>query len=85
MYYTPATISGCLSGLIAYGVDKNLRDTSRLLSWQWLFITEGVPSLVVGVFLFFFLPPFPEQLKEKANWIFNREEIKIAVQRTIEG
>ncbi|OCK99096.1 MFS general substrate transporter [Cenococcum geophilum 1.58] len=84
MYYTPATISGCLSGLIAYGVDKNLRDTSKLLSWQWLFITEGAPSLVVGVFLFFFLPPFPEQLK-KANWIFNREEIKIAVQRTIEA
>ncbi|KAH0536475.1 hypothetical protein FGG08_006656 [Glutinoglossum americanum] len=72
-------------GLIAYGVDKNLRHTGTFLSWQWLFITEGVSTIAVGAFLFFSLPPFPEQLVEKASWIFNPEEIRIAVQRTIEA
>jgi len=85
IFYTASTIAGFLGGLIAYGVEKNLRDAGRLLSWQWLFIIEGLLSLAVGIFLFFFLLPFPEHLEEKESIIFNREEIEIAVQRTMQG
>lgn len=41
-----------------------------LKAWQWLFILEGLPCLILAVAILFFLPSYPE----KANWLTLEEK-----------
>jgi hypothetical protein len=45
-----------MGGLIAYGTFSNLQNSYGLASWQWLFIIEGVPTIVIGLLSFKILP-----------------------------
>ena len=36
-----------------------------LKNWQWLFLTEGIPSVVLGIVVLFYLPDGPRQ----ARWL----------------
>jgi hypothetical protein len=84
VYYTSATLSGCFSGLIAYGVQKNLQGDHGRAAWRWLFIIEGTPALAIGLLIFFVLPNFPENERKKAKSLFfTKEELDLAVLRTI--
>lgn len=65
-----------LSGLLL-----NLR-TAGLAGWQWLFLMEGIPALVLGAATFFYLPDAPERAKwlspQEVAWLsatLNREKI----------
>jgi D-galactonate transporter len=55
-----APISGLLLNVTGLGLD----------GWQWLFILEGLPSILVGVGVLFYLTDFPRQ----ANWL-QKDEI----------
>jgi len=48
-------ISGLLLGLNGWGLD----------GWQWLFILEALPSILVGLAVLFYLTDFPRQ----AGWL----------------
>jgi MFS transporter, ACS family, tartrate transporter len=51
-----APISGLLLGLDG---------AMGLKGWQWLFISEGIPSVMLGIITWFYLTDRPE----KANWL----------------
>ena len=36
-----------------------------LAGWQWLFLLEGMPAVLIGVIVFFILPDSPKQ----AGWL----------------
>ncbi|KAK7999174.1 major facilitator superfamily transporter [Apiospora marii] len=75
-----ATLAGAFGGAIAYGVG-HMNQASGLSAWRWLFIIEGAPSCVSALFVFLFLPDYPEG----AKWL-SEEERAIAVQRlSVEG
>jgi MFS transporter, ACS family, tartrate transporter len=44
--------------------------------WQWLFLVEGLPSVLLGVILWFVLPNQPQDARwlktEEANWLATR-------------
>src|SRR6476659_3873258 len=52
-------ISGLLLNLSGWGLD----------GWQWLFILEALPSILVGLVVIFYLTDFPRQ----AKWLQNDE------------
>jgi MFS family permease len=54
-----APISGLLLNLTGFGLD----------GWQWLFILEALPSVLVGVGVLFYLTDFPHQ----ARWLQHDE------------
>ena len=62
-------IGAPVSGLIL-GADGVL----GLHGWQWLFVLEALPALVLAVIVFFFLPDGPAD----AHWLSTRERERIA-------
>ncbi|KAH6673117.1 MFS transporter [Halenospora varia] len=70
-----ATLAGAFGGAIAYGVG-HMNLTHGLPAWRWLFILEGIPSCISSIFVFFFLPDYPETVK----WLDHAEK-ELAVNR----
>ncbi|KAH9240765.1 hypothetical protein K456DRAFT_1744608 [Colletotrichum gloeosporioides 23] len=64
-----ATLAGAFGGVIAYGVG-HMNGVRGLEGWRWLFIVEGVPSVVMGVAVVLFMPSYPES----AKWLSNEEK-----------
>ncbi|GAA5883702.1 hypothetical protein JCM16303_004778 [Sporobolomyces ruberrimus] len=54
--------SGAFGGLIATGVGY-LSGKAGLHGWQWLFVIEGIPAVLVGIVVWFALPDYPETAK----------------------
>jgi sugar phosphate permease len=75
-----ATLAGAFGGAIAYGVG-HMNGTSGLSAWRWLFILEGIPSCVSSVFVFFFLPDYPET----ASWLTESERANAVERLRLEG
>ncbi|CAH2354540.1 allantoate permease [[Candida] railenensis] len=61
-FYSVGMLSGAVSGILAYGISY-LDQKAGLAGWQWLFILEGLPTVLLGIFTFFFLPNFIEDAK----------------------
>lgn len=53
--FVSAAIAGALGGLLAYGIGQ-MAGISGYSGWRWIFIIEGLPSIVLGVVSFFLLP-----------------------------
>jgi hypothetical protein len=64
-----------MSRALAFGIG-HMNDAGGLEGWRWLFILEGVPSIICGIVIFFFLPQYPET----ASWL-NEEEKKLQTSR----
>ncbi|KAM0330826.1 hypothetical protein ACHAQA_003781 [Verticillium albo-atrum] len=74
VFLCSATLAGAFGGAIAYGVG-HMNGAGGLEGWRWLFIVEGVPSIILGFIVFFFMPNYPEN----ASWLTAEEkEVQIA-------
>jgi ACS family tartrate transporter-like MFS transporter len=63
-FYVALPLSGTVMGSLA-GWLLNLGGTFGLAGWQWLFLVEGTPAVLLGVLLFFILPDGPAE----ARWL----------------
>ncbi|KAI8628087.1 MFS general substrate transporter [Xylariaceae sp. FL1651] len=72
-----ATLAGAFGGAIAYGVG-HINGVRGLSGWRWLFILEGIPSVLSSVLIWFILPDFPERSK----WL-SASEKELATQRLV--
>lgn len=73
-----------LNYLIAYGI-LHMRGVQGHAGWQWLFLIEGLVTLIVGIAAFFIMVPSPVQTKSwynKKGW-FTEEEEKIIVNKVL--
>ncbi|KAG9324802.1 hypothetical protein KVV02_004675 [Mortierella alpina] len=59
IFFSAATIAGAFGGLLAYAIAL-LHGAGGLRAWQWIFIIEGVPTIICSIIAFIFLPNFPE-------------------------
>ncbi|KAL1590497.1 hypothetical protein WHR41_00783 [Cladosporium halotolerans] len=75
-----ATLAGAFGGAIAYGVG-HMNGTSGLSAWRWLFILEGLPSLLSAVAVFFLLPDYPET----AGWLSSADKQLASDRLRLEG
>ncbi|KAI9012546.1 major facilitator superfamily domain-containing protein [Phycomyces nitens] len=58
LFWSFGSLAGAFGGLLAYAISQIPSD--RLKSWQWLFIIEGIPSIVLSIFAAWYLPNSPE-------------------------
>lgn len=59
LFFSAASIAGAFSGLLAFGIAK-MDGVAGLEGWRWIFILEGIATVVVAVFAFWALYDFPE-------------------------
>lgn len=64
------------SGLILDSLDG----AAGLAGWQWLFVLEGLPSVLLGISVLFFLPDHPG----KARWLADDERAWLEADRASE-
>ena len=67
-FMAAAPISTALGSPISAGL-LELHGFMGLAGWQWLFIVEAVPALILGVVVFFYMTDRPEQ----ASWLKDDE------------
>jgi MFS transporter, ACS family, tartrate transporter len=61
-------VAGVLGGILAGGL-LELDTQLGLAGWQWLFLLEALPSVVLGVVVWSFLPDHPQN----ANWLHEHQ------------
>jgi len=74
-------IAGAISGIIAYGVGKNLEGNSGLKAWEWLFVIEGAATVGFAFIVLIFLPGLPEETAAKGSYLFRSHEDRQALLR----
>lgn len=72
-----ATLAGAFGGCIAYGVG-HLNGDGGLQGFRWLFLIEGIISVLSSIPILFFLPDYPER-----SWL-SPDDAKYATER-LEG
>jgi MFS family permease len=74
-FMTAIPVSGIIGGPIS-GALMGLNGRLGLAGWQWLFVLEGVPAVVLGVAVFRYLPDRPEGAAwlepEQRRWLAER-------------
>ncbi|KAJ5444321.1 uncharacterized protein N7458_008193 [Penicillium daleae] len=64
-------LSNAFAGLISAGILSGMNGVGHLQSWRWLFIIEGLVTVVVGTIAIFVLPDFPSTTK----WLTLEEKV----------
>jgi MFS family permease len=62
LFFSAANLAGAFSGLLAYGISY-IDGKGGLSGWQWIFIIEGLPSVIIGIATWWLLPSTPNKVK----------------------
>jgi ACS family tartrate transporter-like MFS transporter len=79
-FMTAAPLSGVVGGPIS-GALLSLHGKSGLAGWQWLFLLEGVPAVLLGVVVTFYLVEHPKDAPwltdEQRSWLVDALTIDV--------
>ncbi|KAJ5366697.1 hypothetical protein N7541_000638 [Penicillium brevicompactum] len=76
IYWSSVIFAGAFGGLIASGIAQ-MDGMRGLENWRWIFLLEGIASILVGIAAFFFCADFPQQ----ASWL-NEDEKAAVIAKT---
>jgi ACS family tartrate transporter-like MFS transporter len=80
-FMTAVPVSGVVGGPLS-GALLSLNGLFGLAGWQWLFLVEGLPAILLGVIVLVYLPDRPETAdwlsSEEKDWLVSR----LAAERT---
>ncbi|KAL3465085.1 major facilitator superfamily domain-containing protein [Aspergillus heterothallicus] len=75
IFYSSACIASAFSGLLAFAIEK-MNGIGGLSGWRWIFILEGIATVVFGTALALCLPDSPETAR-----FLTAEERSILIRR----
>ena len=78
-FMTAVALSGVIGGPVSGYILKAFNGVNGWHGWQWLFLLEGIPSVLVGVLVFFAL----DDRIAKATWLTDDE--KALLERNIDA
>lgn len=75
IFYAASNIANAFSGLLAFGVFQ-IKSNRVNYPWRWLFIIEGTLTVILSIFVYFYLPKSAAEAK-----FLNEEEKALAYHR----
>ena len=69
LFMSATAFAGVIGGPLAGWIMNSLNGVNGWAGWQWVFLLEGIPSVIAGVVTYFYLTDRPEQ----ATWLTGRE------------
>jgi ACS family tartrate transporter-like MFS transporter len=69
LFLTSTALAGVVGGPLSAAL-LQLRGVGGFAGWQWLFLVEGLPAVVLGVITLFYLPDHPSE----ARWLSAPEQ-----------
>lgn len=91
LFMTAGPISGVIGGPIS-GALLELDRRSGLAGWQWMFLMEGIPAILLGIAAWFYLVDGPDEApwlsSEEKSWIRKKREavqVRATIQQTGEA
>ena len=76
LFMTAIALSGVIGGPLSGWIMQAFAGVNNLAGWQWLFLLEGIPSILVGIAVIFYL----DDSIEGAKWL-SQEEKKVLADR----
>jgi len=80
LFVSAIAVSGVLGNPISGLIMDKLSGTAGLAGWQWLFLAEGIPSILVGICVLFYL----DSSIVEARWLSADEKALLAKNIEIE-
>jgi len=74
-------VSGIIGGPVSGYILTSLARAGGLAGWQWLFIIEAVPAVVLGIVMFFYL----DDRVERAKWLTSEQKALVMAEIEAEG
>jgi hypothetical protein len=83
-FWTSLSITTIITSLLAFAI-FHLHEVNGLAGWRWLFLLEGLITLLIGITSFFLMPASAVQTKTwyRPNGWFTDRELKIVVNRVL--
>src|SRR5579863_2074005 len=69
-FMTAIALSGVIGGPVSGYILKSFNGLNGWHGWQWLFLLEGIPSVIVGIMVFLML----DDRISKAKWLTKEEK-----------
>ncbi|ORZ16395.1 major facilitator superfamily domain-containing protein [Absidia repens] len=76
VFYCGNWLSGALGGAFAGAIISGMENVGGMRGWRWLFVLEGIITLLIGVASYWILPDYPSNTK----WL-TEEERDLAIRR----
>src|ERR1700709_1450904 len=62
LFFSASIIAGAFSGLLAYAI-AHMDGIAGYSGWRWIFILEGIFTIIVAVAAYWLVPDWPETAK----------------------
>lgn len=69
LFMSASALAGVIGGPLAGGIMNSLNGVNGWAGWQWVFLLEGIPSVIAGIVTWFYLTDKPAD----ATWLTARE------------
>ncbi|PYH88916.1 MFS general substrate transporter [Aspergillus ellipticus CBS 707.79] len=81
IFFSAASIAGAFSGLLAFGIGQ-MNGVGGYSGWRWIFILEGIATVVVAVLAYFVLYDYPDTASflspAERTWVLRRLKMQFS-------
>ncbi|KAF5011822.1 hypothetical protein FDECE_2112 [Fusarium decemcellulare] len=75
LFFSASIIAGAFSGLLAYAI-AHMDGIAGYGGWRWIFILEGIATVIIAIFSYWIVPDWPESAK-----FLNNDERALLIDR----
>ena len=74
VFFAGVAVAGVLGGLVSGWIMRDMAGVLGMKGWQWMFVIEGSPALLLAVITYYYLDDYPDQ----AKWLSKPEKARLA-------
>ncbi|KAF2726131.1 MFS general substrate transporter, partial [Polychaeton citri CBS 116435] len=80
IFYLLGCFASACAGILAFGL-MQMDGVAGYTGWRWIFIIEGIMTVIVAALGYVFLVPFPDNNAHKAWGFLNQREVEFIIAR----